>query len=114
MLAAWELQQEEEAIKREERRILRAGGNKMRGKEKARMQDVYVSQRQTVVGERQGSGGNDSEEEVAVGKEKEELGPLVVFACRHLYHQTCLEKALERQRVEEGKQGDGFRCPIDE
>ena len=114
VLGAWEQQQEEESIKREERRIMRAGGNNMRGKQKAKVQEVYVSQRQTVVGESQGFDGNDSEEEhVAISKEKEDLGPLVVFACRHLYHQTCLEKALERQRVDEGKQADGFRCPID-
>lgn len=113
VLGAWEQQQEEESIKREERRIMRAGGNNKRGKEKAKVQDVYVSQRQTVVGERQGLDGNGSEEEAVVANEKEELGPLVVFACRHLYHQSCLGKALESQMVEEGKQVDGFRCPID-
>ncbi|KAF2836194.1 hypothetical protein M501DRAFT_960244 [Patellaria atrata CBS 101060] len=39
--------------------------------------------------------------------EGEGLGPLVVFACRHLWHRRCLEK--ERG---EGVEGEGLRCPI--
>ena len=38
------------------------------------------------------------------------LGPLVLLACRHIYHQSCLEALLEKD--EEGKVGE-YRCPID-
>ena len=38
------------------------------------------------------------------------LGPLVLLACRHIYHQSCLEALLEKD--EEGKVEE-YRCPID-
>ena len=114
MLEVWEAQQAEDAVKREERRIMRAGGNANRGKEKAKTQheDVYVSEKQA--SQRQGLDGTDDEEEAPMVKQNEELGALVVFACRHLYHQTCLEKILDAQKENDGgRHGDGFRCPID-
>jgi hypothetical protein len=43
---------------------------------------------------------------------QEDLGPLVVLACRHIYHQSCLEAV----QVDEGElvvDGREFRCPID-
>ena len=46
------------------------------------------------------------------GGEGQELGPLVVLACRHIYHQSCLEAVM----VDEGDvvvDGREFRCPID-
>ncbi|KAL2016366.1 hypothetical protein VTK56DRAFT_3824 [Thermocarpiscus australiensis] len=43
-------------------------------------------------------------------REQPALGPLVLLACRHIYHQSCLEALL-------AKGGDGkereYRCPID-
>ncbi|GME50617.1 hypothetical protein GTA08_BOTSDO13266 [Neofusicoccum parvum] len=59
-------------------------------------------------------------EEVGVGGEEgegEKVGPLVVFACRHLWHQRCVEKERKEREgdgegaevVEEGRQ---FRCPL--
>lgn len=116
VLSKWEELQREEESKRLERRIMRAGGKSARGKQKAKAQheDVYVSQKAPVV-QRGGMGGTDDEEDAhRAVEEKEELGPLVVFACRHLYHQTCLERLLEAQKENDGgKHGDGFRCPID-
>lgn len=44
------------------------------------------------------------------------LGPLVLLACRHIYHQSCLDTLLanERERDREGTGKDGkYRCPID-
>ena len=38
------------------------------------------------------------------------LGPLVLLACRHIYHQSCLEALLKKD--EEGKVEE-YRCPID-
>lgn len=35
------------------------------------------------------------------------LGPLIVFACRHIYHQSCLDELQEK-----GEEG-GYKCPVD-
>lgn len=57
-------------------------------------------------------------EEDALGDKKEELGPLVVFACRHMFHRKCLERAQQRLESQEGTGGERssskrrFRCPI--
>jgi hypothetical protein len=44
------------------------------------------------------------------------LGPLVVFACRHIYHQRCLED-IQAKDGETGVDDHGrereFRCPVD-
>merc|ERR1712000_378241 len=57
--------------------------------------------------EQENSEGADAETET----KKEVLGPLVVLACRHVYHQVCLDAVQDRQ-------GDGgrereYKCPID-
>ncbi|KAK1829489.1 hypothetical protein QBC39DRAFT_356677 [Podospora conica] len=52
-----------------------------------------------------------------MGGQQAVLGPLVVLACRHIYHQSCLEEIQTKQ----GGQGDSgrlgkeaeYRCPID-
>ncbi|KAI0424562.1 vacuolar assembly/sorting protein VPS8 [Xylaria sp. FL1042] len=56
----------------------------------------------------------------AVGARKNEpLGPLVVFACRHIYHQRCLDALQgrpdeERHRtVDEFGRERAYACPID-
>jgi len=53
------------------------------------------------------------EDEVDKNK-KEELGPLVVFACRHFWHRRCLVRAMDDGK--EGGEVSGakrrFRCPI--
>ncbi|KAK1757365.1 vacuolar protein sorting-associated protein 8 [Echria macrotheca] len=44
------------------------------------------------------------------------LGPLVVLACRHIYHQSCLEELQTKQGTQRGgrygKEWE-YRCPID-
>lgn len=42
---------------------------------------------------------------------KPELGPLVVLACRHTYHQSCLERIQGEENA--GLEGREFKCPID-
>lgn len=54
---------------------------------------------------------NDNEDE-ATGSQ--DLGPLVVLACRHIYHQACLEAIQTnddgaKNLIHDGKE---FRCPI--
>ncbi|KAI3324556.1 Golgi CORVET complex core vacuolar protein 8-domain-containing protein [Xylariaceae sp. AK1471] len=47
------------------------------------------------------------------------LGPLVVLACRHIYHQSCLDALQEQRKGERHRTVDEFgrereyRCPID-
>ncbi|KAK4097942.1 hypothetical protein N658DRAFT_526676 [Parathielavia hyrcaniae] len=38
------------------------------------------------------------------------LGPLVLLACRHIYHRSCLDTLLAKDGA--GKEG-GYKCPID-
>jgi hypothetical protein len=43
------------------------------------------------------------------------LEPLVVFACRHIYHRSCLEamQAGNERMLDVGEREGGYRCPID-
>ncbi|KAF6837734.1 golgi complex component [Colletotrichum plurivorum] len=55
----------------------------------------------------------------AVGEPKEQpLGPIVVLACRHIYHQSCLDAYQSRPDVEGETRrlethAREYRCPID-
>ncbi|KAK4167266.1 putative vacuolar protein sorting-associated protein 8 [Cladorrhinum sp. PSN259] len=40
------------------------------------------------------------------------LGPLVLLACRHIYHKSCLEALLAKDGGSIGKER-GYKCPID-
>ncbi|PNY24532.1 Vacuolar protein sorting-associated protein 8 [Tolypocladium capitatum] len=42
------------------------------------------------------------------------LGPLVVLACRHIYHQRCLEGLQEKHENGVSGREREYRCPIDE
>lgn len=111
ILGAWEEAQQEDEVKRQERRILRASGNDVAvGKGKRAVPPRTASQQWLVDKTVPRTDGADEEEVVSM---KEDLGPLVVFACRHLYHQTCLKRQLERQKGELGEWYKGFKCPID-
>jgi vacuolar protein sorting-associated protein 8 len=51
---------------------------------------------------------------VKTESQDKDLGPLIVLACRHIYHQSCLE-AMQAEdspgdQVQEGRE---FKCPID-
>ncbi|KAK0735040.1 Golgi CORVET complex core vacuolar protein 8-domain-containing protein [Lasiosphaeria miniovina] len=50
-------------------------------------------------------------------KKDQTLGPLVVLACRHIYHQSCLEEIQAKQGPMGHAGGYGkereYRCPID-
>lgn len=41
------------------------------------------------------------------------LGPLVVLACRHIYHQTCLDALQEKQENGILPRDLDYKCPID-
>ncbi|ORX94514.1 Golgi CORVET complex core vacuolar protein 8-domain-containing protein [Clohesyomyces aquaticus] len=101
----WEVRRRGEVGRRAGRRG--EGEGKGKGKGKGRSEEVEEDGDD---GEGKGSG---------IGK-----GPLVVFACRHLWHRSCLEKAAtaaaaaaevgaeSEQHVGMGLQGKRFRCPL--
>ncbi|KAK5992808.1 Vacuolarsorting-associated-like-like protein [Cladobotryum mycophilum] len=41
------------------------------------------------------------------------LGPLVILACRHIYHQTCLDSLQEKQENGVVSREREYKCPID-
>ncbi|KAM0564606.1 hypothetical protein ACHAPJ_000821 [Fusarium lateritium] len=51
---------------------------------------------------------------IGVGTNKDKpMGPLVVLACRHIYHQSCLDELQERQQNGVIGVEREYRCPID-
>ena len=48
----------------------------------------------------------------------EDLGPLVIFSCRHIFHRVCLQRKLKEQNQEreqdngESTRADGLLCPV--
>lgn len=119
----WEERQELEAKRRKENRAELAGGHAERGKGRAHVRNVSKSSI-TEVSKGKGKGGaaggaadmEDEEGRHADGqaREPQDLGPLVVLACRHIYHQSCLE-GLQVEDAAGGLLSDGreFCCPID-
>jgi hypothetical protein len=122
----WEEKQANDLIRSEERRSSMGGGEEVRGKGRAKVQSVSKAP----VRDASRSGGNinnnegletgatetDDEGESEEGQVKKEpdLGPLVVLACRHIYHQVCLEQVqVEYSTGEVVHDGREFRCPID-
>lgn len=52
-------------------------------------------------------------QEVATAQRKDPpLGPLVVLACRHIYHQSCLDSLQEKEAGRAGQERE-YKCPID-
>lgn len=47
------------------------------------------------------------------GTKDKPMGPLVVLACRHVYHQSCLDELQERQENGVVGREREYRCPID-
>jgi hypothetical protein len=117
----WEKKQELEAKRREERRTEQLGSRHERGKGKAHTRNVSKTSIADINrGKTAGNGSaTNAEDGLAVegqdgsGSQKE-LEPLVVLACRHIYHQSCLEAIQAGNEVAEGiSDGREFRCPID-
>lgn len=53
------------------------------------------------------------EEQLQPTKIDESLGPLVLLACRHIYHQSCLDALHSKQGLLKGLGSREYRCPID-
>ena len=121
VFGAWEKKQEMEAKRREERRAEQTGGQTDRGKGKAHIRNV--SKTSIVETARDRPTGSDSSTNAEDGsgvqgqpdpQAQRELEPLVVLACRHIYHQSCLEE-IQASKEDPRAVSDGreFRCPID-
>jgi hypothetical protein len=123
VFSKWEERQEQELKRRKERRTELAGGNTERGKGRAHVRNVSKGSIVEVAkGKGKGAalGTTDVDTEDTDGLQADtqmdsrvpqDLGPLVVLACRHIYHQSC----IEAMQVEDAAAPDGreFRCPID-
>ncbi|KAI9744541.1 MAG: Vacuolar protein sorting-associated protein 8 [Claussenomyces sp. TS43310] len=123
----WEEKQGLERSKREERRAALVGDDVTRGKAKAKAQvdstDDSASGSEDARGKGKGNGvsstaDTDDDEEEGHGFKPaangDEPGALIVLACRHIYHQTCLE-AVQVEDISGDVVHDGreYRCPID-
>jgi len=119
VFAEWEEREEADLKRRKERRAELEGGQVERGKGRAQVRNgSKASIAEIPKGKGKGTGSDPSgDTEEDYGQQTNEadsnvnLGPLVVLACRHIYHQSCLESML----VEDTAAPDGreFRCPID-
>jgi hypothetical protein len=94
-----------------------AGGNVERGKGRAHVRNVSTAS----ISENPKHKGKsvDAEDGQRAGGQLESrpqqgLEPLVVLACRHIYHQSCLEAMqIDGQAAGDLSDGREFRCPID-
>lgn len=122
VFAKWEEKQELEAKRKKERRADLVGGSKERGKGRAHTRNESKSSIVETSSKGKDSStdprmGEDNQQTDPLGfpkKEQPDLGPLVVLACRHIFHQTCLED-MQSEDAAAGLLPDGreFRCPID-
>jgi vacuolar protein sorting-associated protein 8 len=127
VFARWEDRQRNEAAKRTHRRAVTVGGEVERGKGKAGVEGESKGvelDRSNAKGKGKGGAAgvpatDTDEDEGQAGlasrqNHDQDLGPLVVLACRHIYHQSCLE-AIQAEDASRDAHHDGreFRCPID-
>lgn len=102
--------------RRKERRSEQAGAEVERGKGRAHTRNTSkASVTDMVKGNGKGAGSGEEEgqqlKDDAAAKVQPDLGPLVVLACRHIYHQSCLENMQADDVVR--TDGREYRCPID-
>ncbi|KAK3330074.1 Golgi CORVET complex core vacuolar protein 8-domain-containing protein [Apodospora peruviana] len=143
---AWEVRQAAEERKRQQMKVLGglsvetgkgkrshggSGEGSENGKGKAKDLSPRIEQEEQQYNiDSAGGGGNDEPAKAGAGglfpdqirspisreRQVQALGPLVVLACRHVYHQSCLEMILVKDGVRQtngyGKDRE-YRCPID-
>lgn len=124
----WEEKQRRDLERRKERRAAAVGNEAERGKGKAGVNAEIKSKSAEgdTMRKGKGTGGavdapivntgdiEEQAESLARTDTDKDLGPLVVLACRHIYHQSCLEAAqVEDASGDAHHDGREFRCPID-
>ena len=119
VFSKWEERQELDQRRRKERRAELAGGQAERGKGRAHVRNTSKASITDVAKGKGKVGGTDGSVDAEDGQQadqrdsnaQQDLGPLVVLACRHIYHQSCLDTMqVEDPAVQDGRE---FRCPID-
>jgi vacuolar protein sorting-associated protein 8 len=123
----WEEKQRIEAAKRLQRQRVPGGAEAEGGKGKAGARSnnkAADSEHDSGKGKGKGGAGaappadtTEDEGQAGLGRRQnndQDLGPLVALACRHIYHQSCLE-AAQVEHASSGVHHDGreFRCPVD-
>jgi len=116
VFSQWEEREEIDMKRRKERRSEQAGAEVERGKGRAHTRNTSkASVTDMVKGNGKGAGSGEEEgqqlKDDAAAKVQPDLGPLVVLACRHIYHQSCLENMQADDVVR--TDGREYRCPID-
>ncbi|KAM3544833.1 hypothetical protein ARSEF1564_002297 [Beauveria bassiana] len=117
---AWEARQAVEDARRFDKKKSLAGGEagarEADGKGKGKSLDMRPASMLLEDGERQAADDNAgaTAAATAAGKKDPPLGPLVILACRHIYHQSCLDAVQDKQENGTGPARDReYRCPID-
>jgi hypothetical protein len=134
---AWEDKQAIEEQRRSERKALAARLSTERGKGKESQSGVHANGSYSGKGKGKGketdptqpredgeSGpnrslqelGSDAGRDSSLQRRDEPLSRLVVLACRHIYHQTCLDALQAKEggrHVDEYGREREYRCPID-
>ncbi|KAG6008744.1 hypothetical protein E4U21_003940 [Claviceps maximensis] len=105
---AWEDKQAAEDAARRERKLglaerAKDKAGKPNGRNKGKSPDMRPS-----------SSGMPVETDASAAGRDAPLGPLVVLACRHVYHQSCLDSLQEKQDDNNttGRERE-YKCPID-
>lgn len=100
-----------------------ASGGPGKGKGKAKGVSTDLEEQSTQ--QQQSDGDREGRDDAAPGDDVEggssnknvqgQARPLVVFACRHIWHKDCLEIAMKRGGLEVGSGAGGkeFRCPAE-
>ncbi|KAF7547737.1 hypothetical protein G7Z17_g7517 [Cylindrodendrum hubeiense] len=104
---AWEDKQASEDKRRKERKAdnaERAKGSDGESDMRAKGKGVDTRPSSMLIEPTDGASSNDKDKP---------LGPLVVLACRHIYHQSCLDALQERQENGATGRERDYRCPID-
>ncbi|KAH7391367.1 vacuolar assembly/sorting protein-like protein VPS8 [Cadophora sp. MPI-SDFR-AT-0126] len=115
VFSKWEEREEMDLKRRKERRSEQAGAEVERGKGRAHTRNTSKASVTDIIKGRGKGAGNGEEEEgqqinEAVAKIQPDLGPLVVLACRHIYHQSCLENMQADDVVRSDWRE--FSCPL--
>jgi len=119
IFSKWEEREELDMKRTKERRAEMAGGQVERGKgrahvrntSKASIAEIMRNRSKTALIAPVGEGGQENGHQRSDADDaKVELGALVVLACRHIYHEACLEAMQVEDATTDARE---FRCPID-
>jgi hypothetical protein len=118
IFSEWEEREELDMKRTKERRAAMAGGQVERGKGRAHVRNTSkasIAEVMRIKGKNAsnapvGEGEEDGQQRSDADDAKVELGPLVVLACRHIYHEACLEAMQVEDAATDARE---FRCPID-